>query len=98
MVDLDSGGPMSFFVVGMLALLAYVFISVVGAIGLYFVAGRLNKSRWGWCVLSLVPLVNVIFWIYAFFAILIGVLDRLNAIADRIVIGSSNARDAIAVR
>jgi hypothetical protein len=33
-------------------------------------------------VLSVIPVINSVFWIYAFFAIVVGVLDRLNAIAN----------------
>ena len=57
---------------------------IVFAIGNGFVAARLGKSVVLWVVLSLIPGVNFFFLYYVFYAIVIGVLRRLNAIADKI--------------
>ncbi len=64
--------------------LAFSIFGIVFAIGNGFVAARLGKSVVLWVVLSLIPGVNVIFLYYVAYAIVIGVLRRLNAIADKI--------------
>ncbi len=65
-------------------LLAFVLIAVLLAIGFAMVAGRIGKSSVLWAVLSLIPVVNYFFWIYASFVVLLYVLDRLNAIGERV--------------
>jgi hypothetical protein len=61
----------------------FLVIGLLVGIGFYFVAGRLGKNKVLWLVLSVIPFVNYVFWTYAMFAIVIGVLDRLNALRAR---------------
>lgn len=73
---------------GLLAsLVPMIVISIPFAIGFYFVAGRLGRNKWAWLIVSLIPVVNYFFWIYAFFVIILGVLDRLNGIQGAVVPG-----------
>jgi len=65
-------------------LLAFILIAILFAIGFAKIAGRMGKSPVLWAVLSLIPVVNYFFWIYAMFVILIYVLDRLNAIGSKV--------------
>jgi len=79
-------GPLSFF-----PLLFLIVVGVLFAIGFAKIAGRIGRSPVLWAVLSLIPLVNYIFWIYATFVILLYMLDRLNGISARL--GSATAPD-----
>ncbi|MGE0650675.1 MAG: hypothetical protein AB7P12_02840 [Alphaproteobacteria bacterium] len=65
------------------ALLWWLAISIPFAIGAYFVAGRMGRNRWVWAILTVMPVVNVFFYIYALFAVLLYVLDRLNEVTGR---------------
>lgn len=65
-------------------LLAFVLIAILLAIGFALVAGRIGKSSVMWAVLSLIPIVNYFFWIYASFMVLLYMLDRLNAIGAKV--------------
>jgi hypothetical protein len=53
------------------------------AVGNGFIARALNKHVVLWVILSLIPVVNVFFYIYIFYAVVLGVLHRLNAITAR---------------
>jgi hypothetical protein len=53
------------------------------AVGNGFIARALNKSVPLWVILSLIPIVNYFFYIYIFYAVVLGVLHRLNAITAR---------------
>jgi hypothetical protein len=53
------------------------------AVGNGFIARALGKSVPLWVVLSLIPIVNYFFYIYIFYAVVLGVLHRLNAITAR---------------
>lgn len=63
--------------------LPMVLFAILLAIGFNLIAGRMGKSRVLWTVLALVPVVNVFFYVYAWFAIVIYILDRLNALAGK---------------
>jgi hypothetical protein len=52
-----------------ISLLPLVFIAIPFAIGFFFVAGRLGRNRAGWAILSLIPIVNYFFFVYAGFVI-----------------------------
>ena len=65
-------------------LIMFSAFGVIFAIGNGFVAARLGKPVVLWVILSLVPGVNFFFLYYVFYAIVIGILRRLNAIADKI--------------
>lgn len=75
--DWDSGGML------FPAFLWLIVVSIPIAIGVYLVAGRMGRTQWAWAILAVVPFVNVFFYIYAFFAVLLYVLDRLNQAAPR---------------
>ncbi len=60
------------------ALLGWLVVVLPFAIGAYMVAGRMGRTPWAWAILALIPVVNFFFYIYAFFAVLLYVLDRLN--------------------
>jgi hypothetical protein len=53
------------------------------AVGNGFIARALGKSVPLWVILSLIPFVNSFFYIYIIYAVILGVLHRLNAIAAR---------------
>jgi hypothetical protein len=56
---------------------AILILVTLFAIGSYHVAGRMGRSRALWVILTIIPIVNLFFSIYAFFAVLLYVLDRL---------------------
>ncbi len=56
----------------------FVLLVISVAIGAGFVAQRVGRKPWLWVVLSLVPLVNIFFFIYATFTVILYALDRLN--------------------
>jgi hypothetical protein len=53
------------------------------AVGNGFIARALGKHVVGWVVLSLIPIINSFFYIYIAYAVILGILQRLNAIAAR---------------
>jgi len=53
------------------------------AVGNGFIARALGKHVVLWVILSLIPIVNYFFYIYIVYAVILGVLHRLNAIAAR---------------
>lgn len=53
------------------------------AVGNGFIARALNKHVVLWVILSLIPVVNVFFYIYIVYAVILGILHRLNAITAR---------------
>ena len=53
------------------------------AVGNGFIARALGKHVALWVILSLIPVVNYFFYIYIVYAVILGVLRRLNAIAAR---------------
>ena len=54
------------------------------AIGAFYLAPKIGANRWLWLILLLIPFVNFFtFWAFAF--LVAGrILDRLNAIGDRL--------------
>jgi hypothetical protein len=72
-----------FFAFQTAALMPIVLISLPFAIGFYFVAGRLGRHQLLWAVLALIPFVNFFFFIYASFAILLHVLDKIEEAASQ---------------
>jgi len=53
------------------------------AVGNGFIARALNKHVALWVILSLIPIVNYFFYIYIVYAVVLGILHRLNAITAR---------------
>lgn len=78
-----------FWLQGIPALIMWTIMAIPFAIGAWFVAGRMGRSRVLWVILTLIPVVNVFFYIYAMFAVLLYVLDRLNQVAPRSGSGAS---------
>jgi hypothetical protein len=66
---------------GLISLLPLIVISIPFAIGFFHVAGRVGKNPVAWAILSLIPLVNSLFWIYASFVVVLNILDRLPPLA-----------------
>jgi hypothetical protein len=66
---------------GLFALLPLFIFSIFFAIGFYHIARRVGRNPVTWAILSLIPFVNYIFWIYASFVILLNILDRLPPLA-----------------
>jgi hypothetical protein len=54
------------------------------AVGNGFIARRLGHSVVLWVVLSLVPVVNYFFYIYVGYAVILGILKRLDALQARL--------------
>ena len=54
------------------------------AIGNGFIAHRLGHSVVLWVILSLIPILNYFFYIFVIYATVLGIIKRLNAIADRL--------------
>ena len=53
------------------------------AIGAFYLAPKMGRNPWLWAILLFIPIVNLIV-IYVFFFLVMGaMLDRLNAITDR---------------
>ena len=48
-----------------------------------YLAARLGKSVPAWVILSLIPIVNVFFFIYVWYSVLFFVIDRLKEIRAR---------------
>lgn len=71
-----------FFAFHLAALIPYLVISLPFAIGFYFVAQRMGRTALLWAVLALIPFINFFFWIYASFAIVLHILDRLPPRAE----------------
>jgi hypothetical protein len=53
------------------------------AVGNGFIARALGKHVVLWVILSLIPFVNSFFYIYIAYAVILGILHRLNAITAR---------------
>lgn len=61
----------------------FIALWIALAVGNGFIARALGKQVWLWVVLSLVPIVNYFFYIYIVYSVVLGVLNRLNAIQSR---------------
>lgn len=64
-------------------IVVFVALYIALAVGNGFVARALGKHVVLWVILSLIPIVNYFFYIYIVYAVVLGVLHRLNAIAAR---------------
>jgi len=62
-------------------ILFIVYIAVAVANG--YLATRLGKSAAAWVVLSLIPIVNIFFFVYLGYTVLFFIIDRLKAISAR---------------
>ncbi|MGB0570594.1 MAG: hypothetical protein ACPGQM_00785 [Alphaproteobacteria bacterium] len=61
------------------AVLPLIIIFVGLAIGNYFIADRMGRKKIVWVILTLIPIVNFIFMYYVIYAVILCVLDKLNA-------------------
>lgn len=64
-------------------IIVVVALWIAVAVGNGFIARALGKHVALWVVLSLIPIVNYFFYIYAGYAVVLGVLHRLNALTAR---------------
>lgn len=62
-------------------ILLAIYIAVAIANG--YLAARLSRSVAGWVILSLIPIINVFFFVYAGYTVLFFVIDRLKFITPR---------------
>lgn len=58
-----------------------VYIALAVANG--YLAARLGRSVPAWVILSLIPVVNLFFFIYLFYVVLFFIIDRLKQISAR---------------
>ncbi|HEY3917096.1 MAG TPA: hypothetical protein VGL83_04855 [Stellaceae bacterium] len=64
-------------------IVAFVALWIALAVGNGFIARALGKHVVLWVILSLIPIVNYFFYIYIVYAVVLGILHRLNAITAR---------------
>ena len=64
-------------------IIVVVALWIAVAVGNGFIARALGKHVVLWVVLSLIPFVNYFFYIYIVYAVVLGILQRLNAITAR---------------
>jgi hypothetical protein len=68
-------------IIGAVYLLFLFVVYIAIAIANGFLAARLDRKAAAWVILSLIPIVNVFFYIYAFYVVLFFVVDRLKWVA-----------------
>ena len=71
------------FAPSLLVVIIVVAFWIAIAVGNGFIARALNKHVVLWVILSLIPFVNSFFYIYIAYAVILGILHRLNAITAR---------------
>jgi hypothetical protein len=64
-------------------LIVVIAMLIALAVGNGFIARALGKSVVLWVILSLIPIVNYFFYVYIGYAVVLGVLHRLNALTAR---------------
>jgi hypothetical protein len=64
-------------------LVVLIALWIAVAVGNGFIARALGKHVALWVILSLIPVVNYFFYIYIVYAVVLGILHRLNAITAR---------------
>lgn len=60
--------------------LGFVLVPICYAIGMYYLAPRMNAKRPLWVILALIPFVNNVFQVYVVFRVVFVVLDHLAEI------------------
>lgn len=63
------------------ALMPMLLLALVFAIPNYFLAKKVGRSGPLWAVMTCIPAVNYLFFIYVMYVVLFYVLDRLNGLA-----------------
>jgi hypothetical protein len=71
------------FVSPVFIIIVAVAVWIAIAVGNGFIARALGKHVALWVILSLIPIVNYFFYIYLVYAVVLGILHRLNAITAR---------------
>ena len=64
--------------ISLAGLLPFLLIGIPFAIGNYFLAKRIGASQLIWVLLSIVPIVNLLFMHYVMYKTVYAILDRLN--------------------
>ena len=59
-------------------LLPFMLIGIPFAIGNYFLAKRIGTNEIIWVILSILPIINLIFMYYVVYKTIYAILDRLN--------------------
>jgi hypothetical protein len=80
MQQLSGTAALIFFGVYFLVFLGF-YIAMAVANG--YLAARLGKSVPAWVILSLIPIVNVFFFLYIGYTVLFFIIDRLKQISPR---------------
>ena len=75
--------PAAVFVFLSVYFLIFLVIHVAIAVGNGYLAARLDKSVPAWVILSLIPLVNIFFFIYLVYTVLFFIIDRLKQLSAR---------------
>ncbi len=78
-MDTDYGS----FAPSLPVIIVMVALWIAIAVGNGFIARALGKHVALWVILSLIPIVNYFFYIYIVYAVVLGILHRLNAITAR---------------
>jgi MFS-type transporter involved in bile tolerance (Atg22 family) len=68
----------------LMQLVPFLLLSVPFAIGNGYLAARLGRNRVVWVILSLLPLVNYLFYVYVAYQIVFFVIDQLTGIPKKI--------------
>jgi hypothetical protein len=64
-------------------LVVIVALWIALAVGNGFIARALGKHVALWVILSLIPIVNYFFYIYIAYSVILGILNKLNALETR---------------
>ena len=67
----------------LVSLLPLLLMSIPFTFGFNLIAKRIGRNRVVWTVLSLIPIINYLFWAYGMFIVLFYILDALNDLRDR---------------
>ena len=67
-----------------LFLVVIVALWIALAVGNGFIARALGKHVALWVILSLIPIVNYFFYIFVIYATVLGIIKRLNLLAERL--------------
>jgi len=64
--------------ISLAGLLPFMLIGIPFAIGNYFLAKRVGTNEIIWVILSILPIINLIFMYYVVYKTVYAILDRLN--------------------
>ena len=65
--------------ISLAGLLPFMLIGIPFAIGNYFLAKRIGTNEIIWVILSILPIINLIFMYYVVYKTVYAILDRLNS-------------------